>query len=103
MLLSNSAEGGTNGTAVTTGNSGGGSGDAFNTSTGVNGTRVFDNTQSAHGSLSYKLINAVNTTNILAWTGISLAGTEVWWRVYVRFPSFTAEQVRRLSGFSAAS
>jgi hypothetical protein len=52
-LRTNTAEGGTNGTAVTAGNSGGASGDAFGTvSAGAGGTIAYSSATAAHGSLS---------------------------------------------------
>lgn len=66
----NSAEGGTNGTTVTTGNSGGASGAAFNAVT-INGasTLTFDNSQSMHGTFSYKYGCVSGSTTFTDWTG----------------------------------
>lgn len=49
-IFINTAEGGTNAATATSGNTGGGSGNAFST---VNGAPTFDNTYKQHGSLSY--------------------------------------------------
>lgn len=69
ILKQNDAEGGTNGTTVTTSNSGGASGDAFSAiSIGSGNTFTFDNTWSFDGSLSYKLTQAGANQNIHGWT-----------------------------------
>src|SRR4051812_20189093 len=54
-IQTNTAEGGTNGTTVTAGNSGGASGTAFGTvGTGAGGAIIYSNEQAAHGTLSWK-------------------------------------------------
>ena len=83
--LLNNAEGGTNGTTVTTGNSGGSSGNAFDAVTiGGSDTLTFDNAHAAHGSLSYNFTSGSASAVVLVWstslTGSSL--TQVWWRAY---------------------
>ncbi len=51
-----SAEGGSNGTGITAGNSGGASGDAFESvSLGAGATAIYDNAQAHNGSLAAKL------------------------------------------------
>lgn len=65
MELNNSAEGGSNGTTVTAANSGGASGDAFNSVVGTP-TITFDNTQ-ALGALSYKVV-ASTTAQQVVWS-----------------------------------
>lgn len=59
-LVTNNAEGGSNGTTVTTGNSGGSSGTAF---AAVNSGITFSTTQKAHGSLSYAFAGTGATFN----------------------------------------
>lgn len=66
--LANTAEGGSNGTTVTTANSGAGSGDAWSAITGTGGTVIFDTTHPAHGSLGYKIVNAASTAKYVQWT-----------------------------------
>ena len=85
LPLSNNAEGGTNGVTVTTGNSGGSSGNAWDVVTiGASGTFVYDNAQIAHGSLSYKIIQAGTPTGIYgAWTTLFGTQTEIWGRFYL--------------------
>ncbi len=62
-VLQNNAEGGTVGVTVTTGNSGGASGDAFNqvTITGASSC-VFANNVSAHGTQSYRITGIAGDT-----------------------------------------
>ena len=65
-LKVNTAEGGTNGTGVTTGNSGGASGSAWGTvSAGAGGTIVYSSTSAAQGSLCYLLTPASGVTCFL--------------------------------------
>lgn len=79
----NNAEGGSNTTAVTTGNSGGGSGDAFSSvSAGAGGTITFSSTQAAHGSLAYAIASAATTANSMILTDVS-TGTSFTVRAYV--------------------
>ncbi|MEO5950701.1 MAG: hypothetical protein ABIQ04_04600 [Candidatus Saccharimonadales bacterium] len=58
MIKINTAEGGTNGTAVTQANSGGASGDAFTSAVGLvgAGTVAFSSSNRAHGTLSYNVV-----------------------------------------------
>lgn len=60
-LYTNSAEGGTNGTTVTTANSGAGSGNAFSNVTLGSGTFVFTSTTPIAGSLSYLVTPAAGS------------------------------------------
>jgi hypothetical protein len=89
FTLTNNAEGGTSGVTVTTGNSGGASGRAWDVVTiGTGCTSVFDNSQAAHGLLSYKI--ATGSTSAEAyntWTTASVGSqTQVWFRLYLYFP-----------------
>jgi hypothetical protein len=74
--LANNAAGGTNGTAVTTANSGGTSGDAFSS---VAGTVVYDNTHYHSASYAYKNTTVLGQTYV-QWTGFTAATT-----LYARF------------------
>lgn len=70
-LLTNTAEGGTNGTGATTGTTGGGSGDSFATSipgASTASTCVFSTAQKAHGSLSYLFTTKPSDSSYLQWT-----------------------------------
>lgn len=81
MELNNAAEGGTLGATVTTANSGGASGNAWDAVVGTP-TITYDNTH-ALGTLSYKVV-ASTTAQQVAWTSAS-HGTqsETWGRLYL--------------------
>ena len=86
--LTSNAEGGTTGTTVTAANSAT-SGAAFNTVAIVaNGTLVYDNTRTAHGSLSYKVATGVTSGTVLAEWTTSLGGHPqpiVYFRQYLYY------------------
>lgn len=86
MLLANTAEGGTNTTAVTAGNSGGSSGNAYDT---VTGAPTFSTTQAAHGSLSYSFSTSTAATLSLNWTTSVGSVAVVAGRAYLYATSFT--------------
>lgn len=86
-LVVNSAEGGTNGATVTTGNSGGGSGTAFTSvNIGANATLTYDNSQAAHGALSYHCGNngTINANSAFVFLP-GAASTSYATRFYIRF------------------
>ena len=100
----NTAEGGTSGATVSTGNSGGSSGSAFDTVTiGSSATLTFDNTHAAHGTLAYKFVTpSTDTNSLVIWT-TSLTGsslTKVWFRAYVYITAHTGtlKLIEALSG-----
>jgi hypothetical protein len=66
-LFYNIFEGGTNGTTITTANSGGASGRAFDFATVTNGSLTFSTTQAAHGTLSAAMSTTV--AGGVAWVG----------------------------------
>lgn len=67
----NNAEGGSDTTAVTTGNSGGGSGDAWSSVVKNGSTAItFSNTNPAHGSLGYRISCNSTSTVYLQWSSI---------------------------------
>lgn len=81
--LYNNAEGGTNGTTVTTLNSGGTSGTAWDSIlTGGSSTAIFDNTH-ARDSLSYKVTNDGTNTIYLSWSSSLGTVSEAWGRAYI--------------------
>ncbi len=85
LPLSNNAEGGSNGTTVTTGNSGGASGDAFDGVTiGASGGLVFSSTQ-FEDALSYKIDTPATSVNVLVeWTTTTIGTqTTLFARVYL--------------------
>jgi hypothetical protein len=84
--LSNSFEGGTDGVTITTGNSGGASGDAWNNvALGGGGTAVYDDAQFAAGAMSGLLVAGSGATSFVEWDTSWHSDTEVWSRVYLRF------------------
>lgn len=75
----NSAEGGSSGTAVTTGNSGGGANTAFSSVvTGANCAITFDNGAAAHGSLAFKYAVSAGGGGG-GYTGWSLGAAQRLW------------------------
>ena len=93
MPFANTAEGGTSGTTVTTGNSGGGSGDAFSaiTGPGTAGIIEFTNVQKAHGNLGYRYATRGTSEAVyFAWdNGTGVTGT-TFGRLYVRYDNINA-------------
>jgi hypothetical protein len=86
-VLTNSFEGGSNTTTITTGNSGGTSGNAFDnvSITGTN-TLTYSSTQSFTGLLSCAVVSGSPVGNSLIRWGPSLTGSSVpavWFRAYV--------------------
>jgi hypothetical protein len=83
--LSNTLEGGTDTTTITTGNSGGASGDAFNNVViGASATETFSATHAAHGGLAMKITQpASGVSTYVDWTGFGTLTTDVWFRLYV--------------------
>lgn len=104
-LRNNTAEGQTSGTALTTANSGGGSGDAYDSvSKGVAGTAAFDSAQFMHGVQSYHVTGGSTDTAILIYSGANNTSAAI--RCYIRFntlPSSTNDlMVLRNSAGNAA-
>ena len=87
-LLKNSSEGGTSGVAVSTGNSGGASGNAFDavTVSGAGAALAFDNSQAAHGTLSakYTFPSGVASTAYASWTTSAGSTSPAFFRLYLR-------------------
>jgi hypothetical protein len=87
VRLTNTAEGGTNGTTVTAANSGGASFDAWssNPTIGSGAALIFDSTQAMHGNLSYRFSTGGSSVQCkVAWT-FTAVGT-IQFRIYVRTP-----------------
>lgn len=97
-MVTNNAEGGSNGTAVTTANSGGASGTAFDSlGSGTGSAITFDNAHAAHKSLSYKIVTGTSTVNSFVTWSTSLTGasaTQVWFRAYIYLTARAAGSVR---------
>jgi hypothetical protein len=88
LPANNTAEGGSNGTGVTVGNSGGTSGTAFDVVTiDASAAAAFDNTHPAHGSLSYMLTGSGSGGAFLEWDSVQ---TTVFGRAYILAGSFPA-------------
>lgn len=86
LPLANTAEGGSNGTGVTLGNSGGASGDAFTNVLQNTGTITYSSTQKAHGALSYAFAQPASITamhvdwdSTVTTAGASWSGRLYWW------------------------
>lgn len=92
--LRNSFEGGTNGTGISTLNSGGASGDAFSF---VAGSPIFSNTRAKSGSLSGSLPGGVFHA-----LGYNLTSTDLWLRYYLWIAS-NADSVTLVQVTSAAN
>lgn len=101
-MLRNSFEGGTAGTTITAGNSGGGSGDAF---TSVNappagGTNAFDNTSPIKGTLHGRVQTGA-TSGLTSWVWGNTAGlgtpSQIWFRFYFRTGAYPVSKTRFLN------
>jgi hypothetical protein len=87
--LSNTLEGGSDGTTITTGNSGGASGDAFSAVTIAGSTtETFSADHAAHGGLSMKIAETVAGSTRVNWTGLGALTGSVYHRIYVWYDAF---------------
>lgn len=105
MARGNSFEGGSDETTLTAGNSGGTSGNAFDSvSAGTGATLVFDNAQAAPSLGSFSLRTATGGTSALSYAAWTLASvTSDYARGYFRFTSLPGAQqliIRYLSSGS---
>jgi hypothetical protein len=84
--LSNSFEGGTDGVNLTTGNTGGASGDAAFSITDPNSIQKFTTAQSAHGGVCMTIAQtATPASTRWDWQGLGIGSvTDVWFRTYLR-------------------
>jgi hypothetical protein len=91
-LLTNSAEGGTNGITVSTSNSGGASGNAFDaTSIPAGGSLNYSSTQAAHGTLSIQCATStIAAGDYVQWSTSMGTLAEQFGRVYVYLTSAPA-------------
>jgi len=88
LPAANTAEGGSNGTTITTGNSGGGSGSAWDTVTiDASALAVFDNGAAMHGSLANKLTGSGSGGVRLEWNSTQ---TTIYGRAYCYISAFPA-------------
>lgn len=97
-LLQNSAEGQADGITVTTGNSGGASGDAWDVLAGTSagGSVQGESTDAIHGSMSIRFAStgATTQTPLVGWndTGATVAVAR-WYEFYNAFPDTAASQM----------
>lgn len=101
--LTNSFEGGTNGTTITTGNSGGGSGNAFDTVTIPGGSTVtYSNTVSAHGTLSSAVATTTDTSSLyVQWDVSEGTQTTIYFRAYCYLPASSSGNWRPFAAESS--
>ena len=102
LPLSNSSEGGSNATSVTTGNSGGASGDAWNTVVSSGSFPTFSSTNPAHGTgLGYRFETANPVVPLyVQWDtslGTLLTDQRLAGRFYYKAPSIPTSSVRMLT------
>jgi len=82
--VSNSFEGGSNTTTISAANSGGASGDAFDTvSIGASTPLTFDNAHAAHGTLAAKIAPTASSTTVMEYNTKVGTQTEFWGRCYI--------------------
>lgn len=85
--LENTSEGGTDGVTITTGNSGGASGDAYDT-IGGSGTITYSNDHPAHGGMGMEVSQGGSFTAVEAeWRSLGAITTDFFIRVYLYIPS----------------
>lgn len=95
VTVSNSAEGGTNGTTITPANSGGASGDAFDSVGGGSGLAKFSNAHPVNtGSMGIDLYNALGQTNAVAWS--RTFGDTVYGRAYIYLDARATSQFNKI-------
>lgn len=100
-----SAEGGSNGTGITTGNSGGGSGTAFDlVSLGAGASAVYDNAQAHNGTLSAKLATGGSAADCsLNYAGAIGTQTQVFYRAHLWTSANPASNHRLLDAYDSVS
>jgi len=92
--LSNTNEGGTNGTVLTQANHGGASGDAMSSApTDPNSIQKYSSVQAAHGALSFNITQtATPASTRWEWTGLGAITADVWFRCYLFIPAIPSAQ-----------
>ena len=94
-VVTNSFEGGTNGTTITAGNSGGASGNPFDSvSVGSGGTLSFSNAQAALGTLSALAQTTTAAATYAAWGASIGTPAQVWFRIYLYFGTLPSATTR---------
>ncbi len=105
-LVANSFEGGTNGVAVTTANSGGTSGDAFNAVAGAvaGATLAYSATEMAHGSLALQVATAATAgTQWVGYTTSFGTNSDFYLRFNLYLTALPAASATLWRGFSGAA
>ncbi|WP_242890295.1 hypothetical protein [Actinomadura litoris] len=103
MELNNGAEGGSNGVTVSAANSGGASGNAFDSTVGTP-TITYDSAQ-ARGTLAYKVVAGASAQQ-LVWSSSMGTQAELWGRLYLYSsgaPNSSNGLIRFLTGGSQAA
>lgn len=93
-LVTNNAEGGTNTTTVTTGNSGGASGTAF---AAVNAGITYSSTQKAHGALAYAFAGTAATFNTVTLNSGDGTTTGYSVRIYAYLTGYPSAETNFIS------
>lgn len=102
MLRVNTGMGGSAGSAPTTGNSGGASGDAWSSVTQTDIT--YSASAARFGGLGYRITLGVTShINRLFWTGLGSFTTDVWVRMYVRISVLPVSAVQLILFQTSAS
>lgn len=104
-LLVNSFEGGTSGIAITAGNSGGVSGNAFDTATqGSGATLNYDKTEAAHGLLSCNITTTSAAISEINWAASFGSGiATAYWRGYYFFTGNPSATIRLWNATTSGS
>lgn len=104
-VLVNSFGGGTSGTTVTTGNSGGASGNAWDfVAIGTGATVAYDNTHSIDGPLACHVANdATGAAAALYWTSSLGTQSQVWFRGYLYFTAYPTNDVQIYATYDEGS
>jgi hypothetical protein len=79
MFRENTFSGGTDGVTISTGNSGGVSGDAINS---VAGTPKFENAHATGLRGPMHALITASSTDVISWTSVSLSGRDLYTRMY---------------------
>src|SRR6478672_10771565 len=103
-LLVNTAEGGSNGTTITTGNTGGASGNAATSVTTAGAVAIFDASKVAHGTLSYQFSTSTSAQAFFEWSSGVGPIPRCFGGFYVNASAFTTvPSLARLRGNGAAT
>jgi hypothetical protein len=93
--LSNSFEGGSDGTVLTTANTGGASGDAASSITDPNSIQKFNAANALHGGMCMTIVQtATPASTRWDWTGLgTITNTDVWFRSYLKIGTTIGQAV----------